>query len=48
MAVLFCDALEDLLQRALGLGGDRDAAVDRVRAALDGGDGVLRLLTGWS
>ena len=36
-------ALEDLLQRALGLVRDLDAAVDVVRAALDGGDGVLRL-----
>ena len=35
--------LEDLLQRALGLVRDLDAAVDVVRAALDGGDRVLRL-----
>ena len=36
-------ALEDLLQGALGLVRDLDAAVDVVRAALDGGDGVLAL-----
>ena len=35
--------LEDLLERALGLVRDLDAAIDVVRAALDGGDRVLGL-----
>jgi len=37
-------ALEDLLERALRLVRDLDAAIDVVGATLDGADGVLRLV----